>query len=43
MVNVLVPNTSCVFVAGAVPAPPPSTTPPVASNAEEAHVDAEEK
>jgi hypothetical protein len=39
MVNVLVPNTSCVFVAGAAPAPPPRTTPPDARSAEDAHVD----
>ena len=36
--NVLAENTSCVFVAGVVPAPPPRTTPPAASNAEDAHV-----
>jgi hypothetical protein len=42
-VNVAPEKVSCVFVAGAVPAPPPSTTPPAASNAEDAHVLALEK
>jgi hypothetical protein len=35
--------TKLAFVTGAAPAPPPRTTPFVASSAEDAHVDAEEK
>jgi hypothetical protein len=43
IVRVLVAKVRLVFVAGAVPEPPPNTTPPEASNAEDAHVVAEEK